>query len=255
MNLQITVPYRTCPFKCPFCIANNPNTLGKYENLYVSDKKAYFEALDTTIKQLYLGNYFKPITIVITGDTEPTLNEVWLQEVVNHIRSKHEIAIASVELQTANITWVDKYFKSEIPMLFDVIGLSIYNEQQIEYAMESELYRQDKHTFVRPTIILNSAIYEARLGVVSWHSLSKYKQVTFKVLQDSDNPQIQAWIERNKFKDYQMRLLDHDIAKLVYEGVSVKLDRDCMDTKGGQRYVIFRENGKLYKDWSEVVYD
>lgn len=251
MNLQITVPYRTCPFKCPFCIANNPNTLGKYNDLYSTDKKAYFSALDETIKRLYLANYFKPITIVVTGDTEPTLNQPFLVDVVSHIREHHSIAIESIELQTANTTYVRGYLRDNA-IMFDVIGLSMYNEQQIEYAMESELYRQDKHTFVRPTIILNSAIYEARLGVVSWDSLRKYKQVTFKVLQDSDNPQIQAWIEKNKFKDYQMRLLDHDIAKLVYAGVSVRVDRDCMDTKGGQRYVIFRENGKLYKDWSEV---
>lgn len=250
MNLQITVPYRTCPFKCPFCIANNPNTLGKYENLYVSDKKAYFEALDTTIKQLYLVNYFKPITIVITGDTEPTLNQVWLQEVVNHIWSKHEIAIASVELQTANITWVDKYFKSEIPMLFNVIGLSMYTMSQIKRAKDLKLYEGSPFTLVRPTIILCDSLFDDSPLVSPWDSLEKYKQVTFKELQPSDNPTIQSWIEQNKFNYFDT--LDETIISLVYEGVSVKLDRDCMDTKGGQRYVIFRENGKLYKDWSEV---
>ena len=74
------------------------------------------------------------------------------------------------------------------------------------------------------------------------------KQVTFKVLHDSKgvNPIIDEWIKNNKASENITIDLKREIQS--YHGnKSIIFDENCMEAEN--RYMVFREDGLLYKDF------
>lgn len=97
-------------------------------------------------------------------------------------------------------------------------------------------------------------------------------QITFRELYASgDTPQAK-WVEENacswpvvyyiqKFlsdkvqtgEARELRVLPNGIKLIGYDGMSVAVDEDCMETKKNEtlRYLVLREDGHLYTDWTD----
>lgn len=223
MNLQITVPYQTCPFKCPFCIANNPNVQSKFSDVYTMNKNQYFKNL---LKVIFEE---KITTVVLTGDTEPTLNMVWVYEVSNFIKAINPNV--QIEIQTKNFSINTLRELALTPI--DVIALSIDKCSQLDKVNQIALNGKLK----RATVVLNSEF------VPNQSDFSGFDQITFKAIQKGDNPEINQWIDEHQFTEYG------ELATIMmkYPNVSFFYDENCMITDN--RYLIFRSDGMTYKTW------
>lgn len=249
MNVQITVPYQTCPKKCPFCIANNPKTLGKYkDNTGWVD---YWVDIDMQLKALYEENGKKPLTVVLTGDTEPTLNMGWVDTAITQL--KRNINVGSIEIQTACHEY--ETLNKLLTMIGDrgVVAISVFTVNQmrnLKKVFDDTEFSLNIKSTKRLTLILNDMLNLKTLSENAFDLFTFYKQVTFKVLQKGLNGGVNEWID--KHKAYDADLLDVLVTHLQALGKSVVIDENCMDTLGGDRYQIIREDGKLYRDWNDL---
>lgn len=226
MNLQITVPYQTCPFKCPFCIANDPKVQSAFENLYQTNGSDYFEALCDTIEEHMVK------TVVITGDTEPTLNMKWVEQVIECI--KENFPWVKIEIQTRNYN--EKILQYLGVLDLDVVAISVYCHEQLDLVRDvklSSVFGVQK----RAVVVLNRQFNQTMANYRG------FDQVTIKQIQYGNNEQINKWIKEN----WVPSIIDDNLLE-DYPMISFMYDENCMDNK--DRYLIFRENGKTYADWA-----
>lgn len=224
-SLQITVPFKTCPFKCPFCIANNPKVMSKFENR-TSDSE-YWQELHKVLSNDGYTN------LVITGDTEPTLDLKWIEKVCETARVANKSI--NIELQTKNFnskTVATLLEKSSI----DVYGFSVDSVEQLERVEKIEVGAATK----RLTLLLNNLIDLNEINAKTFH------QITVKYLQMGENEEINEWIAKNQFRKHET--LNNFIER--HKHTSLMLDENCMIAEN--RYHIFRENGKIYRTWTEI---
>lgn len=221
MNLQVSMPYEVCPFKCPMCVANGRSSFG---NLYKTHKELYLRRLKEISRN---GEYSD---FVITGAADPTLNGQWLYDVLDTLKDVH------TELQTKNYNINPEGY----PKL-DVLAYSITNSK--EY-LAAHAYPRLKFGTNRIVVLLTKEFIF--LTPENFNAMG-YDQVTFKVLQDTADEKTNKWIKKNRLKDLT------NIYKIVdkFNGgkVSVRLDSTCQDSHG--RYEIYRANGKIYESWDE----
>lgn len=223
MNLQITVPYQTCPFKCPFCIANNPNVQSKFSDVYTMNKNQYFKNLLKVIVEQ------KITTVVLTGDTEPTLNMVWVYEVSNFVKAVEPNM--QIEIQTKNFSVNTLRELALTPI--DIIALSIDKASQLDKVNQIALDGKLK----RATVVLNSEFKPSQAD------FSGFDQITFKAIQKGDNTEINQWIDEHQFTGLG------ELAEIMrkYPNASFFYDENCMITEN--RYIIFRSDGMVYNTW------
>lgn len=227
MNLQLVSPYKTCPFKCPFCCAVVDRDYPWKDNLYKTNKAKYFQRLLGAIADNDIQ------TVVITGDTEPTLFEDWLSECAGFIRAF--FPSVKIELQTKNYN--TKVFD------IDRIRYSIANPEDFYRACCANKYNCGKigFTYLLSCKLTAKDITKCR----SFISEELGIQHTVKVLQYSPtgNLDIDTWIKNNTSE-----IIDSN--RVSFKELGIWLDENCMDTEG--RYIIFRIDGKVYKDWAEL---
>lgn len=221
MNLQVVSPYRKCPFACPMCIAATDYEY-PYEDVYKSNEPEYITKLQKALHD-FTGD------VVITGDTEPTLFMDWVGEVIYLTK----FAGRNAELQTKN-------YAVDVDRLqgLDTLAYSITNVK--EYLKIRNLRKIQGNN--RLVILLTK---EFNFLNVDNFELFGFNQVTFKCLQESDDPKTNEYIKSNRIgsmdKIYQIA------SDLALRGVSVKIDENCMDADG--RYKIFRTDGNIYDKW------
>lgn len=224
MNLQINSPYKKCPYNCPFCIAAKC-PIGLFsDDFYYNNLGGYLVRLVDIIKT------HKIDTVVLTGDTEPTLFPLWVEQVASTARAFG----CKVEIQTRNYN-----FK---PMFgFDVVAYSCTKVPPL-----SILAKQAGTYTKRYTIVLTDEITDDEIKcLMLLRSGDNPDQITIKYLRPSsyDDADINAWINKHK-----RELSPFDIS--FYESFGVRVDTECDASKG--RYLIYRTNGKLYQYWSDT---
>ena len=225
MNLQITVPYETCPFSCPFCIANNPKVQSIFKNVYEENFKEYMDNLIFTIRLYDIK------TVIITGDTEPTLNMRWVTQVVWNIKQEFG-SLVKIEIQTRNY---NLYTISQLSYLdIDVIAFSFHETKKL-----NELGNLFLPQTKRAVIVLNS-LFDTEQA-----DYSGYEQVTFKSIQKGENLEINQWIDSHEF------VSDVKYGIENYSNISFMFDKNCMDSEN--RYFIFREDSQVYKTWTDTI--
>lgn len=222
MNLQLCVPYQKCPFNCPTCIAVDNN---KFKDLYHKDRDKYFKHLAKALKKCN-GD------IIITGATEPTLDLVWLGDVVRFIRDNY--VGKKIELQTHNLKWVNNVDET----YFDVISFSAINEKDLNTLLTNDIdYAKIKYT-LRIVIL---ATRENYLWLVGNPNKRKYvPQITIKDLQLTKNEEVNNYIINHRYSSSNYK-------NLTFNTSSLRFDTDCQNSKF--RYRVFREDGKLYRGW------
>lgn len=222
MNLQVSMPYEPCPFKCPMCIASGRK---RFPDMYSENREEYLNKL----KALAESGKYKDF--VITGASDPTLNIHWLGDVLETLKGYH------TELQTKNYS-VKNYDFHEL----SVLAYSITNSKEYLQAWSLRRLPNAKNRLI---ILLTN---EFNFLTVKNFSAMGFEQITFKVLQTTEDEKTNKWIDANEMKDLS------NIYAIVdkFNGnkkVSVRLDASCQDSHG--RYEIFRADGKVYSRWED----
>jgi len=221
MNLQVSMPYEVCPFKCPMCVANGRKT---FDNIYKSHKEMYLRKLASIKAEEYYSDY------VITGASDPTLNSHWLKDVLRVLKD------VPTELQTKNYN----INPDSLPNL-NVLAYSITNSKEYLGAWD-----YPKLTFGINRIVVLLTKDLDFLTPINFNSMG-YDQVTFKVLQPTADEKTNKWIKKNRMTN--LKNIYKIVDKFNGDEVSVRLDSSCQDSHG--RYQIFRANGTIYDRWDE----
>lgn len=220
MNLQVCIPYRPCPFHCPMCIAADGNL---YENLYKKDEEKYFKRLAKALDKT-------DGCVVLTGDTEPTLDKVWLEKVINFIKGYkgHKI-----ELQTHNYNLHNGY---EFLNNIDVVAYSFTTTNDLHRVENVKLFNGINRAVIlatKPVIKVLSEHYP-----LYYYIFKTFNQITVKLLQMGNG------LSQNVFVKYNA-CTKEEVYKVC--GSTAWIDENCQNSK--HRYRVFRENGKVYKHW------
>lgn len=237
MNLQLVSPFKVCPYKCPHCVSALDEPY-PYENLYESNHDTYMARL----QQLLMVSNYKSITI--TGMTEPTLFPEWITEVFTLIK---KLGIKSeITLQTHDYTYGTGHWQDVLP--FDFIAYSV--DKPITKLPPLLTTRQYKKVTPRLVIIDNKSLdlcfYEQIAA-----QLPHWTQVTVKAMQETSNgsAKTDAYIRSVRRDPVRDRLFFEAVRNTFEKNKQhYRFDAYCLDSEG--RYVIFREDGNLYKDWS-----
>lgn len=225
MNLQVCLPYQPCWFNCPMCVARGHKHNYIFDNLYKDNKKLYFKKLKDVLKSLDKG-----VSVILTGECDPTQNLRFCEEVIRLTRKVRPDLI--IELQTRNYT-----YKGGLDL--DVLSYSIVDAKG--YGAASTFYK-DKKAVNRIVILLSN--WTTFLNNQNFNAKG-FKQVTFKVLQPSEDKNVNKWIEQHRLPSNRLEV----IKSIKREGVSIKVDENCQSGIG--RYYIFRSDGNVYKTWEE----
>lgn len=227
-SLQVLTPARKCLFNCPFCIAKTHEHHNLFDNNY-KDKYDFWK--DNYIK--ILNTYTDLKTVVITGTNEPMQDQDYVEEVIKITRENRPDI--QIELQTRI------YKKTDIFNEIDIVAYSIS-----DFKLLNKIDVVDKGA--RYVLILTNTFDNKLLKDILKEVPKKVKQITFKVLYDSKgvNAVIDEWIKNNKISLNTATNLKEEIEN--YNGkLSIIFDENCMEAEN--RYMVFREDGLLYKDF------
>lgn len=222
MNLQICIPYQVCPFKCPMCIASGRPI---FENLYKSEYDFYIHQLEEALKNNDIED------IILTGNTDPTLDRNWLTKISEEVKKYYPSP--KVELQTKNYN-LKNYNLSNI----DVLAYSITS---VKDYLKAWSFRKIQRTN-RLSILLTK---EFDFLTAENFNTFGFDQITFKVLHEGVDIEKNKWVQDNKMTD--LSNIYDIINRFNGTETSVRIDTECENSI--DRYLIFREDGELYKEW------
>lgn len=227
-SLQVLTPARKCIYNCPFCIAKSHKHHNLFDNNY-EEKKSFW--VQNYINILKTNSDLK--TVVITGTNEPVQDLDYINDVIK-LTHKYRTDI-KIELQTRH------YKKLDVFSDLDIVAYSIS-----DFKLLNKIDIVDKES--RYVLILTNEFNNKSLNDILKVVPVKVNQVTFKVLHDSKgvNPIIDDWIINNKISEDTVNNIKNDIES--YHGnKSIIFDENCMEAEN--RYMVFREDGLLYKDF------
>lgn len=217
MNLQLVSPYTKCPFHCPFCVAAVNEETSYSDELYYANQPEYFARLLDTIHTYNIK------TVVITGDTEPTLFPEWIEKVLmtlGHVNVK-------IEIQTRN-------YKFKGDKRFDVVA---YSFDKVPNEPIKSKAKQTRAVFINNTNLNLRELF-------NYKQTSK-QQVTLKQMQKS----AYCISDVDKYIESVYRpITNKEVLALVAS--NIRYDANCMDSKN--RYIIFRCDGEVYETWEEL---
>jgi MoaA/NifB/PqqE/SkfB family radical SAM enzyme len=276
MNIQsisIVVPTKRCMNDCPFCVSKMHDN--EYENS--------FDTFQMSKRIKYAVNNGVN-TAIITGTGEAMQNKAFLEKLAKLFEDMNH-PFPNVELQTTGVLLLSDITNIQLLTKLGVntISLSISdvfdNHSNMRYigVPKKVHFKLDKLIpFLKDcgfNIRLSLNMTSAFDGHNSFDILKRAKelganQVTFRKLYTSgnDSPEDQ-WVEKNSCNESILEFLISKIRsegiplyRLPYgpmaysiEGMSVVLDDDCMSKENNDslKYVILREDGKLYCRWDD----
>ena len=171
--------------------------------------------------------------VVLTGDTDPTLNPEWLRRVARFLTNfKYKVG---VEIQTHNYGWKG----------MDGITVNAFSITTLKDATCI--------SSIHTTSGLNRLVVLGTKELLQYFlennvDLSEFQQLTLKALQHTASKvdTVDDYIDSVSCEEM---LLRQAAARFEELGLQVKIDLNCQDAEG--RYAIFREDGKLYNSWEE----
>lgn len=227
-SLQVLTPAKKCIYNCPFCIAKSHKHHNLFDNNY-QQKKDFWE--QNYINILKSNSDLK--TVVITGTNEPVQDLDYIKDVIKLTRENRPDI--KIELQTRF------YKKIDVFSDLDIVAYSIS-----DFKLLNKIEVVDKGS--RYVLILTNTFDNKSLSDILKVVPVKVNQLTLKVLHDSKgvNPIIDEWIKNNKISEDTVNNIKNDIHS--YNGnKSIIFDENCMEAEN--RYMVFREDGLLYKDF------
>ena len=279
-SLSVVVPNIKCINNCAFCVSKMHTE--KYKNMINSNLPFYDLYQNDYIKRLEFARDNGCNTVMLTGNSEPQQNREFLQMfgTINRNLSK---PFRWIEMQTTGVLLDDKYlrflrnhveittisvsvssFDNEINCLYNgtlekrkvLIKNLCENIKKYDFNLRLSLNLTDSFNNFSPEDIFK---YSKELGA---------DQVTFRILyfQESQTEQGQ-WIKKHaadkelieNIKNYvqengrPLERLDFGALKYSVDEISTVIDDDCMSTQEKEtlKYLILRENCKLYSKWND----
>lgn len=280
-SLSIVVPNKKCINDCKFCVSKMH--CGEYKNMMNANLPFYDLYEKDYIKRLEFARDNGCNTVMLTGTSEPQQNRAFLQRfgTMNNNLSK---PFRNIEMQTTGVLLDRPYLRFlRNHVGVNTISLSISSldsEQNAEWNGTSE-----KLAVNIPELCANIKEYDFNLRLslnltkfyndadVDWmfyhcQQVLQADQITFRVLySDSDGSAQSNWVEENRADNSKVReinqyILEHGrklevspygFTKYSVHEMSTVLDDDCMSERVSEtlRYMILRENCKLYSKWDD----
>jgi sulfatase maturation enzyme AslB (radical SAM superfamily) len=273
-SLSIVIPTVKCVNHCPFCVSkthdNNYNiTNGEFFNEDYIERLEY--ARDNGIN-----------VVILTGTGESLQNKEFIKKFSKY-NNKLKRPFYNIELQTTGVYLNDEtleWLRKDIRV--KTISLSVSDIFDNENNMNIIGVRKElRFNLAELVKKIKSYGFNTRLSLnvlknIEKHSIEElfnkifefhFDQVTFRKLwKSNNNTNIDKWIERNDAnKEYFDKINDYIIkngkilGRLTFGAlqyslneISFVVDDNCMDDKEIKediKYLILRENAKLYTKW------
>lgn len=285
-NLSVCVPSTGCINNCKFCVSRQH--CEDYKNIYNQSGINRYYSYDTYYKKMSFARDNGCNTLMFTGTCEPQQNNEFIKYILN-INEDLPSPFKIIEIQTTGRR-VDKDMIKDwanygittialsINSFVDEENLSVMDRTDDKFNLQN-LCKIIKENDLNLRMCLNLTKYFDRYGNGIRELLNKCKdygadQVTFRVLYAEGETDQAKWVRENKSKNNFsfivntfikqcsqwgearfLRRLPHGINLYGFNGMSIALDDDCMNTKKNDniRYLVLRENGKLYTDWTDMA--
>lgn len=218
--MQVESPYRTCPYKCPFCCSAFEGTYPfEGKDLYLSNKEEYIKRLEEAVIEHNVKE------IIVTGMTEPTLFKEFCKDIQVFAKGRGIISV----IQTMNHTYQED---------FDYTAYSLKNNEMLLNPPVAE------YGVTRYTVILSKDINIPILIRFAQESILSGKQVTIKYMAKTSNghKEVDEWIHAN------YTTLTKTVSSYL-KSIGVWIDEDCMNATEEKPSLIFRNNGKVFHTW------
>lgn len=280
-SLSVVVPNKKCVNNCAFCVSKMHSD--NYKNQMDSNLPFYDLYEKDYVKRLEFARDNGCNTIMLTGNSEPQMNRHFLEKFGTMNRSLSK-PFRWIEMQTTGVGIDDNYlrflrnhvgistislsinsFDDRINQFYNQAPISLYKDlaslcpsiKKYDFNLRLSLNLCDGFS-TNPEIIFNYA-----------KKTLKADQITFRVLYANptvDTPQNQ-WIYEHGMKETDINTIRQYIVengrklerlpfgaiKYSVDGIGTVLDDDCMSIaqKDSVKYLILRENCKLYTKWDD----
>ncbi len=287
-SLSIVVPTKNkCVNNCKFCVSRtHTNTysdrvskcLKTTDNSNVLIDRDSIEYVDY-FNRLQFARDNGCNVVILTGTGEPTQNFPFLR-FFSIVNSELTTPFKSIEIQSTGVLLDDEKLLLLRKLGITTISLSISNIFDNERNLNIiGVHKKLRFELVDVIKIVKKYDFNLRLSLNLVNDYDKYTvetvldkckelgadQVTFRKLYKSEtNNEIDKWIDENTSELFLNKITSYVIKKGKYLGklpfgasiydideMSVVIDSDCMneEIKDTFKYLILRENGKLYSKW------
>jgi len=280
-SLSIVIPAK-CPNRCPFCVSHMNKENRKFKKS--EDRLQY---LRNVKKRMEFARDNGTNTLMLTSTGEPLDNMDAVVDILS-INRNLSSPFKWIELQTSGIAssvgllevielyadWFEDISTISLSVVdifdsnnnADIMVMPIDRQVDISYVVDN----LKKMNFnVRLSINLTD-IYDDVYVKRIFNRLIEMEvdQVTFRKLYTSDEDTKQdKWIVENaakketlktiinyiKYHGHELERLPFGAMKYSVEGISTVVDDDCMskEMKNVLKYMIIREDGKIYTKWDD----
>jgi len=287
-SLSVCVPTKGCVNKCKFCVSrlheNDYPCLRTWGNIEDRD-----EVVDEYRNQFYKRLKFSRDnncnTVMLTGTGEALQNRRFLTFFSN-INKELPSPYLWVEIQTSGVMLTNEnllFLKEKIGVTTISLSLSdIFDNTnnakicgispELFFEIEDVCKRIKENNFNLRLSLNMTNVYDKDAPAMMLRRAADLgaDQVTFRKLYSSktnEHKDIDTWIEENRMNEdrfenigsfiksqgQSLEILPFGAVKYSYNGMGVVLDEDCMskEVKDTYKYLILRENCKLYSRWDD----
>lgn len=277
MNIQLVVPTKGCINNCPFCCSK----------MHDSPYETHFDSIEIE-KRIKYAVMRGIDTCVLTGTGEVLQNTPFLEQ-LHRIFEKLDHPFPNVELQTTGVMLLNENNRFESINILkrlrvNTISLSIsdlFSDKNnsriigIPAKLQFELlelidFLKKQNFNVRLSLnMLNNLDDKTPEEIFQYAKSLRADQISFKKMYYNEDSQYEQnkWICDNKCKEetldnikeyvktYGRHMYTLEFGSKVYSvnGLSTVVVDDCMAVNNTEvpRYIILRENGKLYCHWDD----
>jgi sulfatase maturation enzyme AslB (radical SAM superfamily) len=279
-SLSVVVPNKKCINNCAFCVSKMHTE--EYPNMLDGNLPFYDLYQEDYIRRLEFARDNGCNTVMLTGNSEPQQNRMFLQTfgTLNKQLSK---PFRWIEMQTTGVLLDEPYLRFlRNHVWVSTISLSMSsfdNEINCKYNGTPEKYKVNIEELCRS---IKKYDFNLRISINMTDAFNNYSpeeifrhvkslgadQATFRILYTSGLDTAQdRWINEHAadkavidaVKDYVLKngrpleILEFGAIKYSVNEISTVIDDDCMSTieKESLKYLILRENCKLYSKWDD----
>lgn len=289
-SLSVLIPTKGCVNKCKFCVSRMHENkyenciLFRKDGVYTEDEQYWYQNGKIEFyKRLKFARDNNCNTAMLTGTGEPLQNKRHL-EFFYEMNQKLPNPFLWIEIQTSGVMLLkDSNLLFLKNMGVDTISLSISdlfdskNNSEICGTAESlyfdinELCKEIKKLKFNLRLSLNmSKVYDKYTPQEIFDRAKELgaNQITIRKLYSSgEDKDVDKWVDENKMeanafgrlRDFvkneasPLEVLPFGAVKYSFNEMGVVIDEDCMskELKDTYKYLILREDGRLYSRWDD----
>jgi hypothetical protein len=286
-SISIVVPTHGCVNKCKFCVSRMHNSpyINQFDEIayrkrikYASLNKVNTLILTGTGEALQNPTFLQELLVVLQKEHHPFPNVELQTTGVMLMNKKKKIPGSTIRTydRYPNVDLLKELGVNTISLslsdIFDsnnnwnIIGApEKYRPSLIELCQFGVKHFDNLRLSLNMTNVYNEA---DPAEIINGCASLGANQITFRKLYSSGENEQSEWVENNACEDEVLTQLNDYIrdngrplyrlpfGPMVYsiKGMSVAVDDDCMNTElndDTMKYVILRENGKLYCRWDD----